>query len=398
MAEYYTSKTDYQLIIDEKYYNMLDIEGFSHMMKDPSYCYKFYWLEAIVQLISEDIGEAAFDAVIDEMICNAWYSVREFHIHLSGLQMDGQVRDGLERAVLKLSELSGLPANASKVEIKNAIKEYNSELRAVKEQLTNMVPYRALAGFFDKTEETADWGSVRRMTAYIARINKEVVLLPYTLGESSKLKKEIYFQPSWMKMIQDNMVTILGWIQYEKIKWLQNNNPEVPGLVYKLEPMNEEMRKLNNVRKLWEGVLDLSTVRDVFTDEIVKPKEYDVDHFIPWSFVMNDELWNLMPMDSSLNSSKSNKLPKWDPFFERFAANQYLLYGFIHEKAGIHKLYEGCFRDNLHSIWAGQELYRKGNSREEFYNILQKNMQPVYDSARRQGYEIWKDPDAYKGM
>ena len=153
MAEYYTSKTDYQLIIDEKYYNMLDIEGFSHMMKDPSYCYKFYWLEAIVQLISEDIGEAAFDAVIDEMICNAWYSVREFHIHLSGLQMDGQVRDGLERAVLKLSELSGLPANASKVEIKNAIKEYNSELRAVKEQLTNMVPYRALAGFFDKTEE-----------------------------------------------------------------------------------------------------------------------------------------------------------------------------------------------------------------------------------------------------
>lgn len=316
MAEYHTSKTDYQLRIDEKYYNMLDIEGFSHMMKDPSYCYKFYWLEAIVQLISEDIGETTFDAVIDEMICNAWYSVREFHIHLSGLQMDGQVRDGLERAVLKLSELSGLPANASKVEIKNAIKEYNSELRAVKEQLTNMVPYRALAGFFDKTEETADWGSVRRMTAYIAHINKEVVLLPYILGESSKLKKEIYFQPSWMKMIQDNMVTILGWIQYEKIKWLQNNNPEVPGLVYKLEPMNEKMRKLNNVRKLWEGVLDLSTVRDVFTDEIVKPKEYDVDHFIPWSFVMNDELWNLMPMDSSLNSSKSNKLPKWDPFLK----------------------------------------------------------------------------------
>lgn len=24
-----------------------------------------------------------------------------------------------------------------------------------------------------------------------------------------------------------------------------------------------------------------------------------------------------------------------------------------------------------------------------FYNILQKNMQPVYDSARRKGYEIW---------
>ena len=52
-------------------------------------------------------------------------------------------------------------------------------------------------------------------------------------------------------------------------------------------------------------------------------------------------------------------------------------------------LYEACYRDNLHSIWANQELYRKGNSREEFRVILEKNMRPVYDSARRQGYEIW---------
>lgn len=389
MAEFDTSKIEYSLKIDDRYYNTLDIEGFSHMMKDPSYCYKFYWLEAIVQLIAEGVTETTFNAVIDEMICNAWYSVREFHIHLSGMQADGQVRDGLERAVLRLSELSSLPANVSKVEIKNAIKEYASELKSAKEQLTNMVPYRALAGFFDKADESVDWGSVRRVTAYIERINREVVLLPYTLGNGSKLNKEIYFQPSWIKMIQDNTVAILGWIQYEKVKWLQNNNPEVPGLVYKLAPMDEKMRKLGNVRKLWEAVLDVSPVKDVFTEQNIVSRKYDVDHFIPWSFVMNDELWNLMPMDSSLNSSKSNRLPKWNPFFERFAANQYLLYGFIHEKAGIYKLFENCYRDNLHSIWAGQELYRKGNSKTEFINILLKNMQPVYDSARRQGYEIW---------
>lgn len=389
MAEPDIEKVGYSLKIEEKYHNSLDIEGFSHMMKDPSYCYKFYWLEAIVQIISEGIRETTFDAVINEMICNAWYSVREFHIHLSGLQMDSQVRDGLERAVLKLSELSDLPANASKVEIKNAIRDHEAELKASKEQLTNMVPYRALAGFFPKDGPGVDWGSVRRLTAYIEKINTDVVLLPYTLGTSSKLKKEIYFQPEWMEMIQDNTVSILGWIQYEKVKWLQNNNPEVPGLVYKLAPMDEKMRKLNNVRKLWESILDLSEVRDIFTGEPVIPRHYDVDHFIPWSFVMNDELWNLMPMDSSLNSAKNNRLPRWDPYFSRFAENQFLLYGFIHEKAGVHKLFEACFRDNLHSIWAGRELYRKGNSREEFYAILQKNMQPVYDSARRQGYEIW---------
>ncbi len=359
------------------------------MMKDPSYCYKFYWLEALVKLVSEGIDEACFDAVINEMICNAWYSVREFHIHLSGLQADGQVRDGLERAVLRLAELSDIPANASKVEIRNAIKKHDNELKHAKEQLTKMVPYRALAGFFSKVDLPVEWESARRMISYIQKINAEFVLLPYTLGESAKLKKEIYFQKAWIEMIRDNTVSILGWIQYEKVKWLQNNNPEVPGLVYKLAPMDEKMRKLNRVRKLWEGIIELCEVKDVFTGDAVVPKQYDVDHFIPWSFVMNDELWNLMPMDSSLNSVKSNRLPKWDPFFTRFAENQFLLYGYIHSRPGIRKLYEACFRDNLHSIWAWQELYRKGNTQEEFYNILQKNMQPVYESARRQGYEIW---------
>ncbi len=389
MAESDFTKVGYELRIDGKYYNALDIESFSLMMKAPSYCYKFYWLEAIVRLISEGVTETTFDAIIDEMICNAWYSVREFHIHLSGVQADGEVRDGLERAVILLTNLSKLPANASKVEIKNAIREYNGELKPYKEQLTNMVPYRALAGFFHKCEESADWGSVRRLTEYIAKINREVVSLPYILGEESKLKKKVYFQDAWVEMMKDQTVAILGWIQYEKVKWLQNNNPEVPGLIYKLTPMDEKMRKLGHVRKLWEGILAVSEVRDVFTDEAIVSKQYDVDHFIPWSFVMNDELWNLMPMDSSLNSSKSNRLPKWNPFFDRFAQNQFVMYRLIHEKEGIRKLYEACYRDNLHSIWAGQELYRKGNSEEEFRNILQKNMQPVYDSARRQGYEVW---------
>ena len=389
MAEFNTPQIGYSLHINGEYHNTLDIEGFSQMMKDPSYCYKFYWLEAIVDIVSEGIQDTNFDAIIDEMICNAWYSVREFHIHLSGMQADGLVRDGLERAVLKLTELSDLPANASKVEIKNAIREHNADLKLAKEQLTNMVPGRALAGFFSKSAEEVPWGSIRRLTEYIRRIDSTVIRLPYTFGDSSKLKNEVHFNSDWMRMIQDNTVNILGWIQYEKVKWLQNNNPEVPGLIYKLAPMDEKMRKLNNVRKLWEGILDVREVRDVFTGNPIVSKQYDVDHFIPWSFVMNDELWNLMPMDSSLNSSKSNKLPKWDPFFIVFAENQFSMYKLIYEKEELHKRFEACYRDNLHSIWAGQDLYRPGNTKEEFHNILQKNMQPVYDSARRQGYEIW---------
>lgn len=376
------------LNIDTQYYSTLDIESFFLMMKDPSYCYKFYWLEAIVKLISRDVEETTFNEVINEMIVNAWYSVCEFHIHLSGIQ-NGEVRDGLERAILKLKEITSLNANASATEIRNAIHEHEAELKPYKEQLTNMVPYRALAGFFQKTGKSVNWESKRRIISYIEEVD-QTNRLPYTLGQSPKLKKEVHINPAWAEMIKDNTVSILGWIQYEKLKWLQTNNPEVPGLVHKLLPMDEKMRKLNKVRRLWEGVLERTEISDVFTGKVLNGSSYDIDHFIPWSFVMNDELWNLMPMDSSLNSSKSNNLPKWDPFFDRFSDNQYVMYQMIGSDEELRKRYEGCYRDNLHSIWAGQELYRPGNTKEVFKTILETNMKPLYDSAKRQGYAEWQ--------
>ena len=382
-------ENDILQLIGSEYQNNLDIEGFSNMMKDPSYCYKFYWLEAIVNLISEGKEETTFNEIIDEMIANAWYSVVEFHIHLSGV-VSGEVKDGLERAVIKLCNISDLKSNASKMEIKDAIKTHNAELIQEKKQLTNMVPYRALAGFFAKHDQNVKWDSITRLITYIEMFNNTYERLPYILGTSPNLQKEVIFSKDWIKMIQDNTVAILGWIQYEKVKWLQNNNPDVPGLVYKLAPLNEKMRKLANVRKLWTSIMDMHEIHDVFTEEIIKVDDFDVDHFVPWSFVMNDELWNLMPMDSGLNSSKSNKLPKWDPFFKKFAENQFIMYEEINSKEAIRKLFEKCYRDNLHSIWANQELYRQGNSRDEFYRILETNMKPVYDSARRQGYQLWE--------
>ncbi len=381
-----------ELFIDKKYYNALDIEGFSKMMNSPSYCYKFYWLEAIVQLISLNKVEATYEEIINTMITNAWYSVLEYHIHLSGIYGQGIIKDSLEKAVLRLQTLSDLTSNASAVEIQNMLEKYSSDraLLDYKQTLTLNVPYKALSGFANRGSKKINLNSsANQMMSYYNELSSTEILLPYTFNGDKGLKRKITFNNSWIEMIKDNTVNILGWIQLEKVKWLQNNNPEVPGLVYKLSPAEEKTRKLNNARRLWDAVLEVKPILDVFKDELVNTSEYDLDHFIPWSFVMNDELWNLMPMDSSLNSVKSNNLPKWDLFFDKFANNQFTLYESLYEMPGIYKLYEACYRDNLHSIWANQELYRKGNTKEEFQNILDKNMRPVYDSARRQGYKIW---------
>lgn len=378
------------LFIDKEYYNLLDIEGFSRMMNHPSYCYKFFWLEAIIKLISRNRTEASYNDLIDEMIINAWYPVLEYHIHLSGILGDGVVNDSLENAVLKLNRLSGLTSSANEIEIREQIVKFKKELHPEKIVLTRNVPIKALSGFANKGSEKIDLNcSPGRMMAYYNKLNQTSLLLPYSFGDESGLNRILYFNSSWIQMIKDNTVNILGWIQFEKAKWLQGNNPEVPGIVYKLAPSDENGRKLGHVRKLWESILELTPVIDIFKDEPINKECYDVDHFIPRSFVMNDELWNLCPMDSSLNSAKNNKLPYWKPFFEKFAYNQYILYERINENSHINKLFRECYKDNLHSIWANSELYRKGNTQTEFYNILEKNMIPLFDSARRQGYEMW---------
>ena len=382
-------KNKLDLKIDEKLYiNTLDLEGFSGMMNSPSFCYKFYWLEALVNLISEDKDEVTFDELIDEMIANAWYSVVEFHIHLTGMVL-GEYRDALELVVLELLKVSDLKNNSSKIEIKNAIKEHNKEIHKQKVRLTQMVPYRALSGFFVGEEESVNWENISHVINYIDAVNRHKVL-PYTLGTELGLKRKVYINPIWKRIIQDNTLQILGWIKYEKVKWLQSNNPEVPGIVYKLSCLDENIRKLSHVRDLWDAIIETRSIKDAFTGKEINRDNYDVDHFIPWSFVMNDELWNLTPMDSNLNSSKSNLLPDWDKFFVPFARNQFIMYEEKNTRESIYKLYEKCYKDNIHSIWASEELYIKGNSRNIFYRILEKNMRPIYDSARRQGYQMWE--------
>ena len=378
---------DYLLAHDNCYYSLLEIDGFAKMLKDPSSCYKFYWLEAIVNLINANVTETTVGDVIDEMIANAWYSVVEFHIHLSGF-VKGEVVDGLERAVLKLKTVSELSNTSSKSEILDALNEHAHEIKDEKIQLTYMVPYRALSGFFDNHQVRVNWEKRKQLIDYIKIFDHDITKLPYIFGDGTSLDRKIVFNSDWINMINDNSVEILGWIQYEKVKWLQSNNPEVPGIVYKLKP-GDNVRKLIRVRSLWDAILKIEDIRDVYSGKSIDFSDYEVDHFVPWSFVMNDELWNLMPMDSSLNTSKSNNLPNWNIYFKGFAQNQFRMFMMVKEYEEIHHLFDKCYKDNIHSIWAQQELYISSVDEDRFIKILTKNMKPVYESALRQGYSIW---------
>lgn len=233
---------------------------------------------AIVQLISANRTEVTYDEIINKMIVNAWFPVQEYHIHLSGIYGEGEVKDNLEKAVSRLFKLSDLPSNADEIQIINKLNEFSDdkELHFYKTELTKNVPYKALSGFANKGTEKIDLNSsAGRMIAYYNRLSGSEILLPYTFNDEKSLKKVVSFNDGWIQMIQDNTVSILGWIKYEKVKWLQNNNPEVPGIVYKLTQEDEKARKLENVRKLWDAILEIRPVKNVFMEGDINRESYD---------------------------------------------------------------------------------------------------------------------------
>jgi len=77
-----------------------------------------------------------------------------------------------------------------------------------------------------------------------------------------------------------------------------------------------ERKGLTKQRKFWDTFIDNhnADIKCIYTGEPIIKGNYDVEHFIPWSFVSHDQLWNLLPSDSSINSSKSNKLPRLDKY------------------------------------------------------------------------------------
>lgn len=50
-------KPDFLIKNGSDYYSSLEIDCFANMLKDPSSCYKFFWLEAIVNLVNQNISK-----------------------------------------------------------------------------------------------------------------------------------------------------------------------------------------------------------------------------------------------------------------------------------------------------------------------------------------------------
>lgn len=377
------------------YENNLDTKKFANMLDTTFQSYKFYWLEGIIRLMTLCDDDLTFDQIFDEMICEAWFTVSHYHLHL-GPTITGKKESHLERAIKIIEKDPDISLAPTRAEILLAIRRNHKAMKEDKDHLADYVPYKLLYPFLDeKGLEYLRIDQRGKLINHIAEISETEEIF-YTIVAGKGTQKRIRINPNWREVIMDNYQIILGWINYNKAKFLQDCNPGVPAIMYKISSESESERKLNNARKLWKEVIKITGVlpRDIYTGKELELNKFDLDHFIPRSYVENDELWNLTPMNSSLNSSKGNRLPKWDNYFKDFANYQFYFYEqiFMNDERhrGLRRILDGCRKDNLNAIWASETLYIAGNTDVEFKNILRHNMRTLYESAEIQGYSIWK--------
>lgn len=393
---------DQELHFEIVYENNLDTNKFARMFNNKAQSYKFYWFEAILNLTKDSDEDITFEEVIDEMICEAWHTVTHYHLRL-GPTVNGNAENFLEHAINTLNVIEKeLPQNPSKEELRKAIKKCDKELRKDKTRLTDYVPYKLLYPFFDVDgmEEGLEYiknDKHSRLIAYMAKLSGDENVF-YTIIDGVGLQKKIRLNQYWRKFLIKNYSVIQSWVQYNKAQFLQDRNPGVPGIIYKICPENEELRKLEQARDLWRAVAEYTgkPIKEIYTGKDIPSDSLSLDHFVPRSYISNDELWNLTPMRKTLNSSKNNRLPSWDVFFEPFAEYQYYLYGLLFPESGTSRSplliskFEKCRKNNLNAIWASEKLYVPGNTASQFTKILSHNLKPIYEAAQLQGYDTWK--------
>jgi CRISPR/Cas system Type II protein with McrA/HNH and RuvC-like nuclease domain len=56
----------------------------------------------------------------------------------------------------------------------------------------------------------------------------------------------------------------------------------------------------------------------IFSQKPIIKSDLSLDHFLPWSFIGHDQLWNLIPISKSVNSSKSDNIPSMDKYLDKF--------------------------------------------------------------------------------
>lgn len=350
---------------------IVDTGRLSRIYDNTTATYKFYWFVSIIDLVCTNPNRRcfSFEEIIAGMIAEAWYPIHYFRLSFGKM-------DSLESIILEIQRLLCIPIDASLETVKKTILD-NLEKPEIRHQLRILaqnVPYRFLSPWIPKSTD-----------AQVVELSQVCTNgCPYAI-----VGKTIVVDPLWVDYLISYAAILKDYSFWNLSIFLQKRNPNVPDIPSKLiRPI--QRAPLTRQRRFWDRYIQsVGYIHCIYTDTELRVGEYDLDHFIPWSFVVHDLIWNLLPSDSSINSSKSNCIPSLDKYLEPMTRIQHSALRENYATNPSDKLFEDymVFRCSI------PELIDVSDDR--FLELFKNEFTPMAQTATNMGFAPWLNSPAY---
>ena len=300
--------------------NGLPVNLLGACFNNTSATYKYYWLLSILQSVEKGNLIIPKKDLFARMISNAWFTVNYFHVSFGK-------QDLIQQAIVAINE-------SEKIAIDEKYQVVFDKLSSTKNRETGKqiwhfnknVPHWFLSPWFPK---------MGRAEIYEASHSFKDKCL-YALHDY-----EIHINPEWESYLTDNSKVLKDFCFWNLALFLQAKNPNVPDIPNKLIKPAIRSSLIKQRIQFWDIVVkELGMVECIYTGEKLTVGNYAVEHFIPYNFVSHDLIWNLIPADKLFNSSKSDKLPPLEKYFDSFFSLQKMAIEIIRDKSPRNKFLE----------------------------------------------------------
>lgn len=356
------------------------------MLSNMTNSYKLYWLKAYLDEVFAGAEAVTFRRMASRMVSGAWYTVNYFHLSL-GLQ------DQLGRAIATCKSELGLPDSSSESEVLFAVETTaNAAVAKALDDLCKYVPYRLIRPFYEG-EIAAE--RARNSGFKDGQLNQFILECNVTdsNGALYRIREDaggLVIDESWATYIRNNRQVIEGWVDMRLVRFLQMRNPSVPAIPFKLRA--PKARDLTAATNYWREAFSLAPLTDIYTglpftaDSFTLVGPLSIDHYIPWSFVLHDEIWNLTPTFRDVNSAKNDRLPVMEDTFDAFCRQQFIALLTVRH-IGRHRK----ALDQLLTIDANVLEYQNNEQcLDLFSGSLRRAIVPLYQIALNSGFGVWR--------
>ncbi|WP_430811928.1 MULTISPECIES: HNH endonuclease domain-containing protein [unclassified Carboxylicivirga] len=199
-------------------------------------------------------------------------------------------------------------------------------------------------------------------------------------------RNTIVINSTWISFLKSNYKLLIDYGYWCLSQYVQSKNPGVPDIAGKL--IKPAVRgSLVAQRMYWQIVFDqVEQLQCIYTHKQLTPQKFDVEHYIPWSFTAHNLIWNLVPADSSINSSKNNKLPN-KSFLKDFVDLQRMGLQIVFDKSPKNKLLDDFAVFGV----SVKELLNLPSHR--FFELYDNQISPQLQLAHQLGFAYWNYPN-----